>query len=103
MAAGAIDQFMQQVADLFNKDGLGREDAGAGRFGTDLQRNFRAMPQAWLRNLDVVSREEFEAQRIVLAQTRARLESLERQITELERTIAPGAAKAVPPETGKDR
>lgn len=76
MAATAIDEWLQQVADL-----LGREHMGA-----DLQRNLRAMTQAWLRKLDVVTREEFEAQCAVLARTRARLEVLEQQLAELENT-----------------
>ena len=79
MAASVIDQWMQQVADLLGKE----------RLGADLQRNLRAMTQAWLRNLDVVTREEFEAQCAVLARTRARLESLEQQLAALESCPAP--------------
>lgn len=74
MHTGIIDQWLHQVAEL-----LGRESMGG-----DLQRNLRAMTQAWLRELDVVTREEFDAQCAVLARTRARLEALERQIAELE-------------------
>lgn len=74
MHTGIIDQWLQQVAELLGRDSM----------GADLQRNLRAMTQAWLRELDVVTREEFDAQCAVLARTRARLEALERQIAELE-------------------
>lgn len=74
MRTSIIDQWLQQVAQLLGREGM----------GADLQRNLRAMTQAWLRDLDVVTREEFEAQRTVLARTRTRLEMLERQIAELE-------------------
>jgi BMFP domain-containing protein YqiC len=37
-----------------------------------------------LKNLDLVTREEFEVQRGVLARTRERLEQLQARLTELE-------------------
>ncbi|MDO3383046.1 accessory factor UbiK family protein [Gilvimarinus algae] len=44
----------------------------------------QAALQAALRKLDLVTREEFDAQAAVLARTRARLEALEARVTELE-------------------
>ena len=38
-----------------------------------------------LRQLDVVTREEFDVQAAMLARTRERLEALEKQVAELER------------------
>ena len=49
----------------------------------ELQQNFKSVLQAGLGKLDLVTREEFEVQRAVLARTRERLEALERQLTEL--------------------
>lgn len=50
----------------------------------DLDRNLRALLGAWFARLDLVSREEFDIQREVLARTRARVAELERQVSALE-------------------
>lgn len=50
----------------------------------DLERNLRAMLGAAFARLDLVSREEFDVQREVLARTRARLTELEKQVAALE-------------------
>jgi BMFP domain-containing protein YqiC len=50
----------------------------------DLENNFRAVLRASLSKLDLVSRDEFDAQTRVLERTRARLEELERKVTEME-------------------
>ena len=49
----------------------------------ELQQNFKSVLQAGLGKLDLVTREEFDVQRAVLARTRDKLEALERQLTEL--------------------
>ena len=49
----------------------------------ELQQNFKSVLQAGLAKLDLVTREEFEVQRQVLARTREKLEALERQLAEL--------------------
>jgi BMFP domain-containing protein YqiC len=50
----------------------------------DLESNFRAVLRASLTKLDLVSRDEFDAQVRVLERTRARLEELERKVAQLE-------------------
>ncbi|MCB1761526.1 MAG: accessory factor UbiK family protein [Gammaproteobacteria bacterium] len=50
----------------------------------EMQKNFRAALAAGIARLDLVTREEFDVQAGVLARTRAKLELLERRITELE-------------------
>ncbi|MCR6494925.1 accessory factor UbiK family protein [Thermomonas sp. S9] len=57
----------------------------------ELQQNFRAVLQAGLARLDLVTREEFEVQRLVLARTREKLEALERQLAELAAGNDPAA------------
>ena len=52
----------------------------------DLEQNFRAVLRASLSKLDLVTREEFEVQRAVLARTREKLEALEVKLKELEET-----------------
>ncbi len=58
--------------------------AGLTTLGRDTERNIRAAIQATLRKMDLVTREEFDIQREVLARTRARLEALEKQVKEIE-------------------
>jgi ubiquinone biosynthesis accessory factor UbiK len=50
----------------------------------DLESNFRAVLRASLTKLDLVSRDEFDAQMRVLERTRARLEELERRVAGME-------------------
>jgi ubiquinone biosynthesis accessory factor UbiK len=52
----------------------------------DLESNFRAVLRSSLGKLDLVSRDEFDTQTKVLERTRARLEQLEAQVRELERS-----------------
>jgi BMFP domain-containing protein YqiC len=56
----------------------------------DLETNFRAVLRANLGRLDLVARDEFDAQTKVLERTRARLEELERRFAELESKVPPG-------------
>ena len=51
----------------------------------DAESNFRAVLRASLSRLDLVSRDEFEAQCRVLERTRARLVELEERLKELEK------------------
>jgi len=50
----------------------------------DLESNFRAVLRASLTKLDLVSRDEFDAQMRVLERTRARLEELERRVAAMD-------------------
>ena len=50
----------------------------------DLEKNLRAATQSAFAKLDLVTREEFDVQRKVLARTRERLEQLEKQVAALE-------------------
>ena len=52
----------------------------------DLERNFRALLSGAMARLDLVTREEFDAQARMLARTREKLESLEQRIAALEST-----------------
>lgn len=53
----------------------------------DLERNFRAVLQSTFNKLDLVSREEFDAQAGVLLKTRNKVEALEKQLVELEKQL----------------
>jgi len=53
----------------------------------NLTANFRSALQSGLRELDLVTREEFDVQRCVLLRTREKIEELEAQVANLERAI----------------
>ena len=50
----------------------------------DVGQNAKTFLVSALRQLDVVTREEFDVQAAMLARTRERLETLEKQVAELE-------------------
>jgi BMFP domain-containing protein YqiC len=50
----------------------------------ELEKNFHAILQSALGKLDLVSREEFEVQKLVLAKTRSKLEDLEKRVADIE-------------------
>lgn len=56
-----------------------------------IDRNAKSLLQSALGKLDVVSREEFDAQTAVLQRTRQRLEILEQQIEALSDTLEQSA------------
>ena len=58
-------------------------------FGRDLEGNFKAVLQAQLSRLDLVSRQEFDVQAALLARTQAMLTALEARLKELETKLTP--------------
>jgi BMFP domain-containing protein YqiC len=54
---------------------------------SQIDRNAKTLLQSALSRLDVVSREEFDAQTAVLQRTRERLEALEQQIVALNQAL----------------
>jgi BMFP domain-containing protein YqiC len=57
---------------------------GVAQAQQDLRANFHDVLAQGLRRLDLVTREEFEVQSQLLARTRAKVDELERRVTELE-------------------
>ncbi|HEC28712.1 MAG TPA: accessory factor UbiK family protein [Gammaproteobacteria bacterium] len=53
----------------------------------DMEKNIRAALGGIMQKMNLVSREEFDIQQKVLARTREKLASLEKQLTALEKTI----------------
>ncbi|NII10892.1 accessory factor UbiK family protein [Oleiagrimonas sp. C23AA] len=80
--AQGIDQLAQRLSSLV--------PPGLSQARADLQDNFRDVLAQGLRKLDLVTREEFEVQRQVLARTRERLEQLEARVAELEAGLKTG-------------
>ncbi len=51
---------------------------------SEFEAQFKVLLQSAFSNLDLVSRDEFDSQMVVLARTRARLEALEAKVSEME-------------------
>ena len=68
-----IDEINDRVRSLF-----------ANSPAADLEKNLRALLAGFFSRLDLVTREEFDAQREVLARTRAKLQELEAKLAEFE-------------------
>jgi BMFP domain-containing protein YqiC len=70
-----LDRISEQVNDLLSQSKQSSED---------IKLNVRALIQAQLAKLDVVSRDEFEVQQAILLKTRTQIEQLEKQLAALE-------------------
>lgn len=57
---------------------------GIGAVPEGVQSQVKAILSSSFEKMDLVSREEFDVQKGVLAKTRAKLEALEKQVAELE-------------------
>jgi ubiquinone biosynthesis accessory factor UbiK len=60
---------------------------GLNNLKEDLEKTFQAILQSALGKLDLVTREEFEVQKMVLAKTRSKLEDLEKRVSEMEQNV----------------
>ena len=74
-----IDDFGNRVG-----QGIRRAVAEGQKARHGVEENVQALVQAQLNKLDVVSREEFEAQRALLRKTRQQVEQLEAEIEALK-------------------
>ncbi len=72
----AIDDIASRLA--------GAIPPGLNSLKEELEKNFHAILQSALGKLDLVSREEFEVQKLVLAKTRSKLEDLEKRVADIE-------------------
>ncbi|MDG1215087.1 MAG: accessory factor UbiK family protein [Luminiphilus sp.] len=85
---GQDDSNTRRPSSLFE-----RLTQGENPLFNQIDRNAKSLLQSALSRLDVVSREEFDAQTAVLQRTRERLEALEKQIEMLDQTLE------TPPDT----
>lgn len=71
----SIDKLTQQISDLFGQNTLPQ----------DIQRNLRTLIQSGFDKMELVTRDEFDAQTAVLEHTRAKLDKIENQFDQLEK------------------
>ena len=76
-----LDALSDQASRLFSSD--------TAQPRAELESQFKVLMQGAFSKLDLVSRDEFDSQMVVLARTRARLEALEKQVAELEARLNP--------------
>jgi BMFP domain-containing protein YqiC len=58
-------------------------------FGRDLEGNFKAVLQAQLAKLDLVTRQDFDVQAAILERTQGKLTALEARLKDLEAKLTP--------------
>jgi BMFP domain-containing protein YqiC len=58
-------------------------------FGRDMEGNFKAVLQAQLSKLNLVSRQEFDVQAAILERTQAKLTVMEARLKEIEAKLSP--------------
>lgn len=80
---------MKRNSDKTSIDDLARKlaesvPAGLRSMREELEQNFRAVLRSGLDRLELVTREEFEVQRLVLERTREKLDALGERLAELE-------------------
>ncbi|MCR9105617.1 MAG: accessory factor UbiK family protein [Gammaproteobacteria bacterium] len=63
------------------------ESVGGSAMRGEIDKNLRALAQSALARLDVVSRDEFDAQTEILRRTRAKVVALEAELEELSRAL----------------
>lgn len=81
-----IDELSRRIAEAM--------PPGVRELQKDVEKNVRAVLQASFARLDLVTREEFEAQRRTLEQTRARIAELEKKIASLEGEAGTGGPRS---------
>jgi BMFP domain-containing protein YqiC len=79
--SNSLDELARRLADAVPES--------VRSFGRDLEGNFKAVLQAQLSKLDLVSRHEFDVQAAVLARTQSALTTLEARVKELEVKLTP--------------
>lgn len=71
-----LDDLAKRLADAL--------PSGVRDLQRDVEKNFHAALQAGFNKLNLVTREEFEVQTAVLNRTRAKVDALEKQVTDIE-------------------
>ena len=75
--------------------------AGVRELQQEVEKNVRTAMQTAFSRMDLVTREEFDAQAKVLARTRAQLDELQTQVQTLEQQLESKGSKTGKGSTGK--
>jgi ubiquinone biosynthesis accessory factor UbiK len=81
MNANSLDELARRLAESVPES--------VKAFGRDLEGNFKAILQAQLAKLDLVTRQDFDVQSAILQRTQAKLADLEARVKELETKLTP--------------
>lgn len=76
-----------KILDDLSRKLAGTVPSGLQALQDDLRRNLRSALESGLAHLDLVTREEFEVQKAVLARSREKLDRLEKLVAELEAQV----------------
>ncbi|MDE2306384.1 MAG: accessory factor UbiK family protein [Gammaproteobacteria bacterium] len=79
MNTGALDELARRLADSVPQS--------LRALGRDLESNFKAVLQAQLGKLDLVTRQDFDVQTALLARAREQLAAIEARLKELEANL----------------
>ena len=74
------DEFINRIIDAL--------PGGIDDLRKDTEKNLKSALAKALEKMDLVSREEFEVQQAVLLRTRKKLDSMEKQVQELEKVLS---------------
>ncbi len=74
-----FEEFIQQASKMIPDD--------LSRFKKDIETNLRTTLSASLSKMELVNREEFDIQTALLQRTRAKLDSLQKKLSELENQL----------------
>ena len=75
----SIDDIASRLTDVM--------PSGLNHLKDDMEKSFHRVLQGALGKLDLVTREEFDVQKAVLAKTRQKLEILEKQVAAIEENL----------------
>jgi len=75
-----VDSLVAKISALLSQSNA---SDGSSSLKADAQRNVRAVIQNAFSNLDMVSRDEFDAQVTVLKRSREKIDTMEQQLAEL--------------------
>jgi ubiquinone biosynthesis accessory factor UbiK len=81
MNSSGLDELAHRLAEAV--------PASLRNLGRDLESNFKAILQAQLAKLDLVSRNEFDVQAAVLARAQAALAAMEQRLKDIEAKLPP--------------
>ena len=82
-----MSEFQNNAADIITKVLDTAKAALPDSLSEDVRNNVRAAIQEVISDLDVVSREELDTQKAVLAKTREKVDKMESVIAELEKKL----------------